>query len=143
MLTDAQLMLDEESAHLTTEATTNYIDLSAARDIGAGRNLYVFAAVTTAMTDGASNSTMTLTLESDDNTSFSSATTIQTIGVFSALSAVGTTLVARLQPITTPERYLRGKWTVANGDLSTGNFTVTITDDVDKWRAYANGYTIS
>lgn len=143
MQIDAQFQFDLAAAHLTTEASTDYVDLSVARDMGAGRPLYFIILVTTAFTDSGSNSTMAITLESDDNTSFSSATTVQTIGTFAALSAAGSRFVAPLALFTTPERYLRVKYTVANGDLTTGKFTAFLTMDIDAWRAYADNIQIT
>lgn len=140
MLLDAEVTLDPGTSHIQSEATANYIDLAAARDIGAGRELYVVSVLTTALTGGTS---MTLTLETDDNTSFSSATSIQTIGAFATSgSAAGQVLIARIAPIATPERYLRGYWT-ESGAVTVGVMETYITDNIDRFRAYANGYTIS
>ena len=143
MILDAALLFDNNVAHLTTEAGTDYIDLGSNRNLGVGEPLYVFAIVTTAFTDASSNSTMTLSLETDDNTSFSSATTAQTLGTFAALSAIGTRLVARLQPDVIIERYLRMKYTVANGDLSTGKFVAGLTHNIQAYTSYADNITIS
>lgn len=143
MYVDAQLEFDNAAEHLTTEASDNYLDLNVAvPDLGAGETLYFVIAVTTAFTDASSDSTMTITLETDDNTSFSSATTAQTVGTFAALSAVGTRLIVPLAPAAFLERYMRVKYTVANGDLSTGNFDAFITKDISQYRAFADGITI-
>lgn len=143
MILDAALLFDNNVQHLTTEAGTDYIDLGANRNMGVGEELYFFAVVTTAFTDGSSNSTMTLTLETDDSSSFGTATTAMTIGTFAALSAIGSRLVARLQPDVINERYLRLKYTVANGDLSTGKFTAGLTKNIQAFTAYADNITIS
>ena len=143
MILDAHLLFDDAAAHLTTEASTNLVDLGAIRDIGTGENLYFVILVDTAFTDASSNSTMAITLETDDNASFSSAATAQTIGTFAALAAAGTTMYAKLQPGTINERYLRVKYTVANGDLTTGAFTAFLTKDLQKYTNYADGITIS
>lgn len=143
MFIDKFTLFDNAAAHLTTGASTDYMDLGANRNIGVGENLYVIAVVTTAFTDAGSDSTMTLTLEVDDNAAFSSPTTAQTLGTFGALSAVGARLVARLQPDAINERYLRVKYTVANGDLTTGAFSVAIVHDIQAFSVYAKGYTIT
>lgn len=140
MLLDAEVTLDPGTAHIQSEASANYFDLGAARDIGAGRTLYVVSVLTVALAGGTS---MTLTLESDDNTSFSSATSIQSIGAFlTSGSVAGQVLIARVAPIATPERYLRGYWT-ESGAVTAGTMETYITDDIDRFRVYANGYTIS
>jgi Bbp16-like protein len=143
MFIDAALLFDNGIQHLTTEAGTDYIDLGAVRNIGVGEDLYFFAVVTVAFTDASSNSTMALTLETDDASTFGSPTTVQTIGTFAALSAIGTRLVAKLQPDAILERFLRLKYTVANGDLSTGKFTAGITKDIQAYTSYADNITIS
>ena len=143
MILDAALLFDNNVQHLTTEAGTDYIDFGSNRNMGVGEQLYFFAIVTVAFTDASSNSTMTLSLETDDNTAFSSATTAQTIGTFAALAAIGTRLVSRLDVDKINERYLRLKYTVANGDLSTGKFTAGLVKDVQAFTAYADNITIS
>ena len=143
MYVDALLMVDEQDEHLTSEASTDYIDLGTARNLGVGEDLYVVALVTTAFTDGSSNSTMALKLESDNDAAFGSVDASQSIGTFAALSAVGTRLVAKLQPDMVNSRYLRAYYTVANGDLTTGKFTVFITKDIDAFTAYADAITIA
>jgi len=143
MILDAALMFSNPQAVTADAASTDYIDLGAVRNLGVGENLYVFVVCTVAMTDGSSNSTCTVTIESDDNSSFSSAVARQTIGTFAALSAIGTRLVARLQPDVINERYIRLKYTMANGDLTTGSFKAGICHDVDAYTSYADAITIS
>lgn len=139
MSLDQNLMFDENAEQLSTGASTNYLDLANVRNIGAGTPLYVESLVRTAMTDGASDSTQTLTLETDDNTSFSSPTTIQTIGTFAATSAVGTKLSVGLVISDSVQRYIRVKYTVANGNLTTGKFSTYITTMPSVDTAYADG----
>jgi|DEB0MinimDraft_10_1074344.scaffolds.fasta_scaffold03126_3 hypothetical protein len=127
MALDKNLIFDENAEQLTTGASTNYLDLAIGRNIGAGTPLYIESLVRTAMTDAGSDSTMTLTLETDDNTSFSSPTELQTIGTFSATSAAGTKLSVGLVISDSVQRYIRVKYTVANGDLTTGKFSTYIT----------------
>lgn len=136
---DKNLFFDDNAEQLTTGASTNYLDLEIGRNIGAGTPLYIESLVRTAMTDAGSDSTMTLTLETDDNTSFSSPTTLQTIGTFSATSAVGTKLSVGLVISDSVQRYIRVKYTVANGDLTTGKFSTYITTLSDVNTAYADG----
>lgn len=143
MIIDSQLQFSDSQAVTATAASTNLIDFGAIRDMGVGRNLYVVVLCTVAMTDSGSDSTLACTLETDDNSSFSSATTTQTIGTFSAVSAAGTKIVARLNPLQANERYLRVKYTPANGNLTTGSFSAFIVSDADLYTSYADGLTIS
>jgi hypothetical protein len=144
MILDAALMFDNDVAHLTTDAGTDYIDLGAVRDLGVGEPLYVVAIVTTAFTDSGSTSTQSLTIETDDNTSFSTPALARiTLGTFAALAPVGTRLVKRLSPEDITQRYMRVYYTVANGDLTTGKFKVFLTKDIQAYTSYADGITIS
>lgn len=141
MIIDAQTRFSNAQAITSTAASTNLIDLGAIRNLGVGQNLYVVVQVTTAMADSSSNSTIAVTTETDDNAGFTNATTGQTIGTFAAVSAVGTTIVGQLYPDRANERYLRLKYTPANGNLSAGAFTAFLTPDIQNWQAYAKGYT--
>lgn len=143
MYVDAQNQFDAATQHLTTEASTNIIDLGSPRNIGVGENLYFVAIVVVAFTDAGSDSTMTLALQTDDNAGFASPLTAQTIGTFGALAAAGSRLVARLQPDTINERFLRVGYTVANGNLTTGSFTTFLTHDIQAFTAYPDAITIS
>jgi hypothetical protein len=95
------------------------------------------------MTDGSSDSTVAVTLHTDDDSALGSGTDVQTIGTFSALSAAGTVLKARIAPGLTLLRYLGVKYTVANGNLTTGSFSAYLVKDLDTSKAYADNITIS
>jgi hypothetical protein len=140
---DAQLRFSNAQAVTATAASTNCIDLGAAKQLGVGNPLYFVVAVVTAMTDAGSDSTIAVTVETDDSDSFGSATTAQTLGTFAATSAAGTRLVVPMAQFATAERYVRLKYTTANGDLTTGSFTAYLTDNVTQWTAYADGITIT
>lgn len=143
MYVDAQTRYSNAQAVTAAAASDNLIDHQAIRDLGTGQDIYVVVLCTVAMTDGSSDSTLAVTLETDDDSAFGSATTGQTIGTFAAVSPAGTVLVAKLQPGGLNERYSRLKYTPANGNLTTGSFTAFLTTDINKWVAYAKGYTIS
>lgn len=140
---DAQYRFSNAQAITASAASTNIVDLMAARNLGDGRPLWLVVACVVTMTDAASDSTVAVTVETDDNSGFSSATTAQTVGTFAATSAAGTRFQVRLQPFTTAERYLRLQYTVANGNLTTGSYTAFLTTDPDRWTAYQDGLTIS
>ena len=142
MILDAELMFSEDQAVTASAASTNYIDLGVARDIGNGENLYLVLLVTETMDDAGDDSTLAVTLQTDDNTSFSSATTLETLTTFAALTAAGTVVYKRIDPASY-ERYIRLYYTTANGDLSAGKFTAFITKDIQKYADYASGYSIA
>lgn len=139
---DAQLLFSDAQAITASAASTNLVDLRAARRIAVGRPLFFVAQVTTAFTDAGSDSTVAVTIESDTTSAFSSATTIQTIGTFGALSAVGSRFIVALQDPTTAEQYIRAYYTVANGNLTTGKITAFLTDNPSQWAAYPAGHSI-
>jgi hypothetical protein len=126
MLLDAQLLFSDGQAVTTTANSTNVIDLLSNRDIGAGEDLWLVVVVTEAAT-AAGAATVTFTMETDDNISFSSATTIYTSP---AIAKTALTLGARAIGVKVPrytERYLRLAYTVATGPLTAGKFTAGIT----------------
>ena len=132
------------SAASSTPASVGYLDHGQIRDLGVGdQTLHLVVLVTTAFTDASSNSTVTASLETDDNTSFSTATTTHTFSVFAALTAAGTKRVLKLGPDHLNERYSRVYFTVANGDLTTGKLSAFITAELDRATAYADGVSFS
>lgn len=148
MILDAQLLFSDAQAITASAGSTNQVDLgplkSTIRDIGVGQDLYAVVVCDVAMTDAGSDSTVTVTLETDNDSAFGSPTTaVQTLGVFAALAAVGTRLVAKLQPEKILEQYLRVYYTVTGGNLTTGSFTAFLTMDIAAFRAYADNITIS
>jgi len=143
MLVDAQNLFSDAQAITASAASTNLLDLGIARSLGDGERLYVVCLVDTAFTDSGSDSTVAVTIETDDNADFSSATTAQTLGTFAALSAAGSVLIVPIAAFATEERYVRLYYTLANGSLTTGAITAFITHDVQRYTAYADGFTIS
>jgi hypothetical protein len=111
--------------------------------MGVGDHTYAVALVTTAFTDGSSDSTLEVKLQSDNDVAFGSVDSEQILGTFSALAAAGSKLVAQLQVDKINSRYLRGYYTPANGNLTTGAVSLFLVKDIDAITAYANGYTIA
>jgi len=143
MYVDAQNLFSDAQAITSAAASTNLIDLGSARDIGVGETLYLVSSVDVAFTDAGSDSTLVVTLETDDNAAFSSAVTIATIGTFGALSAAGSRLVIKLPPGAAYEQYIRVLYTPVTGDLTTGSVTTFLTKDLQAFTAYPIGYTVS
>ena len=145
MIMDLATQFSNAQAITATAVSTNVIDLGAVRNIGSGEDLYLVLIVTTAFTDASSDSTVTPSLQTDDNEAFGSAATVRTYDTLAALSAAGTTRIYKLEPFTTAgiyERYIRLNYTVAGGNLSTGAITAFITKDVTTYRHYASGFSI-
>lgn len=143
MIMDALLLFSDAQAVTADAGSTNTVDLGAVRNVGVGEPLYVVLIVDVAMTDASSNSTCTVTLEGDSTDSFTPDAS-QTLFTIPALTAAGTKYIARVAPdLAGNYRYMRLKYTMANGDLSTGSFTAGIVHGVDAYKAYADAITIS
>lgn len=143
MIMDAELRFSNAQAITASAASTNQLDLLALRDIGVGQDIYFVALVAVAFTDASSDSTVAVTLETDSDPAFGTPTlAVQTIGTFAALSAIGSRLVAKLQPLAIFERYMRVYYTVANGNLTTGSITSFLVMDAELFRAYADNQPI-
>jgi hypothetical protein len=148
MILDGQLEFSDSQAVTATAVSTNSVDLGPISPnlnvaIGTGENLFIRVANTVAMTDSGSDSTVTVTLETDDNAAFSSPTVVQTIGVFPAVSPAGTIRIARLVAGVDYERYIQLRYTVAGGNLTTGSFDAHMLKDIDAYKNYADNITIS
>ena len=107
MYQDKATLMSDGQTITSTGASTDYIDLGAARDISRGEPLWLVAVITA--TSGTSP-TINMALQSDDNTSFSSALTVATTGTLTS-PGVGTTLVLAVQA-QTAERYIRAYFTL-------------------------------
>lgn len=128
----------KDQAVTATAASADTIDLKKSRHLGTGMPLYLVVVCTEDMTDSGDDSTVTPSLEVDDNSGFSSAATPLTLGAFAALSKAGTVKYGVIPPDVDIEQYARVKFTVANGNLSTGKFTAFLTPNIHSWKAYAD-----
>jgi len=142
MINDRLLQPSVAQAITAAAASTDYIDLGVARDIGAGENLSVVVSVDVAFTDSGSDSTLTVALQYDSTTTFTPDES-QTLFTIPALAAAGTFYVARIQPTQTAYRYAQLYYTPNNGNLTTGTVTASIVKDADVQKYYASGFTIS
>ena len=135
-----------------TANSTNVVDLSLARDIGEGEDLYVQFTVGTAFTAaGAATLTPTVVVSAADT--LTTPTTIGTGGTIAVASLIaGYTFVVRLNPqlfgsTTTVSslglRYLGAIYTVATGPMTAGTITADIVTDIqDGKKFYASGFSI-
>ena len=151
MITDALLQLSAAQAVTATAVSTNTIDLSVNRDIGAGEDIYaVFGVDVSAAVAGAA----TVSFEV-----ISAADAALTAGV-TVLASSGAIpkadLVAGRAPISIPipqsaltslpigQRYLGVRYTVATGPLTAGSFTANITDsEVSVGKNYPSGFAVA
>lgn len=137
MIMDRTALFSDGQAITATAASTNLIDLGATgtvygaaaamtRDIGPGNRIPLIVTVTQSFNTLTS---LTVSLETDDNASFSSATTIWTSPAYTlAQLAVGAkqNLLPDSIPLGTNERYLRLKYTVGGSNPTLGKITAGV-----------------
>lgn len=143
---DNQLLLSDAQALTASAASTNIIDLSASRNIGAGEPMAVALTIDVAADHTTGDETYSVAVEVDDDSSFGSATTIATY-TLSASTVKGDVHVigVPVTPTNADNRYLRLSYTLAG---TTPSVTVTAFLTAQSlapqtFVAFADGYTIS
>ena len=136
MILDKENMFSDDQAITATAVSSNIIDLGATgtvvgassalkRHLGKGEPIEILVQWTATAVSGGS-STVTVDLETDDNSSFSSASTLATTGaVAKANLTVGKRMSIRFMPEET-ERYIRLNYTVATANLTAGAVTAGV-----------------
>ena len=160
MLIDAKELFSDAQAITADAISTNVIDLlpsggsinagdtggptaNTTVNLGAGKPLYLYILVTTAMVS-AGSATLTVALESDDNTSLSSATVHQTVAsAVAAATMVAGYWIAKGTPIPSGgyQRYLGLRYTTNTSDFETGNITAWLSDTPFSDEQYRSGIT--
>jgi hypothetical protein len=143
MITDQLLRVSTAQAVTTTAVSTDTVDLSVARDIGEGQDLFMNFAVTEAFAGGTSTNFEVIIA---DNAALSS--NVQVIGASGAIVTaslpLGTNVAVRLNPLigSLGKRYLGARYTVS-GTNSAGKVTADIVMDIqDGRKSYASGFTV-
>ena len=160
MYIDSQLEFSDAQAVTSTAISTNVVDIlvtsgaaasaqgtytvtNSSLDLGQDNvPLYLVVQTVTAATDV----TLTITLESDDNVGLSSPTVHFTTGTlaFAAFSPANTRLVTIALPHGLYERYVGVRYTVASGPLTAGTFDAYLTTDpAGVRRTYRSGFAVS
>lgn len=126
-------LFSDGQAITATAASTNIVDLGATgtpyggsalvRDIGPGRPIPIVVAVTQAFNNLTS---LAIAIQTDDNSSFSSAKTVYTNTVVLADLIVGKFQLPEYIPTGTNERYMRLYYTVTGSAPSTGKITAGV-----------------
>lgn len=136
MYIDKQNVLGTAQAVTASAASTDYLDIGAASDLGVVGGMHLMVTCTESAT-AAGAATMSIAIQCDDNSSFSSAKTVAITDVIGKAS-----LVASMEPIFIPlpigldERYIRAYYTVATGPLTAGKFSAVIVAGVQKNKSY-------
>jgi thioredoxin reductase len=136
MYIDKQNMVSAAQAVTASAGSTDYIDLGAARNIGTSG--VTFAITVDQAVTAAGDATVTFSIQSDDNTSFSSPATVVATGAIgkAELTAGRAPIYLTIPAGMRPERYLRAYFTVGTGPLTAGQFTVAVVEGEQASRAY-------
>lgn len=135
MIFSKQSLFSDDQAVTASAASTNYLDLGAAgtpyggtaltRDLGKGNKLKLNVQVTTAF---ATLTSLKVAVQVDDNSSFSTATTVlETEAIAAASLVAGYVFNLDEIPLRTSERYVRLYYTVAGSDATAGNIHAGLT----------------
>lgn len=131
-----------------TTASTDILDLQPlysgiggtnnARDLGVGEDIYLQVNVTGV---GGTSPTLTVALQTDDNSSFTSATTLYTSSAVALPAAGGQVLIVCL-PYGDYEKFLRLNYTVG-GTSPTVTIKAALVRGVTAQKIYTDAYVIS
>lgn len=147
MILDAQNRLSNAQAFTATANTTDWINVSTIRSYGQGEPLVALIVPTVAADTANGDETYAFALQIDDNTSFSSATTIITKTISRTLLTAGSihTLDIPIETLpATGEIYLGGRATLGGTTPSvTVDWVIVPRSFVAKYEDYPAGYTVS
>ena len=134
----------DAQAVTATAISTNVIDANhvsnALKDQGVGGEpLYLRIQIDEAF---ATATSVTFTLESDDNASLSSATTHWSSGVvlIAALTVGAVVATIRIPEAATYQRYVGLRYTIGGSNATAGKVTAFLTGNCPAWKAYATSH---
>ena len=143
MITDKLLRVSTDQAVTTTAVSTDTIDLSVARDMGEGGDLYMNFAMTEAFAGGTSTNFEIIVA---DNAALSSNVVV--VGASGAVATAGLTLGANVAVRVNPQiaslgkRYMGARYTVS-GTNTAGKVTADVVMDIqDGKKFYASGFSV-
>lgn len=143
MITDKNLRVSTDQAVTTTAVSSDTIDLSVARDIGEGHDLYMNFAMTEAFAGGTSTNFEVIIA---DNAALSSNVVV--VGASGAIATAGLTLgtnvAVRINPLigSLGKRYVGARYTVS-GTNTAGKVTADIVETIqDGKKYYASGFSV-
>lgn len=121
MIIDYENQFSDAQAVTASAASTNSIDLKTGGDALA-RELELVVRVDTTADSAGDAATITIALQTDDNSSFSSAKTLFTTAAIAQASAVAGAELVKVKVPLGCERYLRVYYTIGTEDLTAGKF---------------------
>ena len=123
----------DAQALTATAVSTNVVDLSQDRDVGVGHPLWICVTLDVAADATNANETYTVDLQTDDNSGFSSATTLQTLTITRGSAAGSKFFMAVPQD---NERFVRLNYTLGGTTPSVTLSAWVQLDEPPKWQAY-------
>lgn len=143
MITDKLLRVSAAQAVTATAVSTDTVDLSIARDIGEGENLFVNFAIGAAFVGG--TSTAFEVVVADDEALTSNVTVVGSSGaVLTADLTANKNVAVRINPLigSTGKRYFGTRYTVV-GTNSAGTVTADVVHGIqDGQKFYASGFAV-
>lgn len=143
MYLDAQHLFSDGQSLTATAASTNLIDLGGDHNVGIGEPMVVVVYLDVAADDTTGDETYVVALQTDDNSSFSSAAQIGSATITRG-DAAGTRYAIPVPPDETGEQYLRLNYTLG-GTTPTATVTAFLIPQsmLQNYVSYADGITIS
>lgn len=147
MITDKYLNVSAAQAVTASAVSTDKVDLSVARDIGEGENLYMAFSVDTAFTAAGAATLECQIVVADDAALTTNVTVVGSTGAIAktALTA-GALFTARINPqiASLGRRYFGANYVVSTGPMTAGAISANVVHDVqDGRKSYASGFTVA
>lgn len=145
MITDKLLQVSEAQAVTATTVSEDVVDLSVARDIGAGEDVYFHFTVDEAVT-AAGAATVDLQVVVSDAAALTSPVVIACSGsVPKAELVAGKRYVLCVSPMigSTGKRYLGARYVVGTGPLTAGKFSAVVIKDAQDYKVYPVGSVVA
>lgn len=134
MFIDKELTFSDKQAVTASAASSNYYNQGTIADLGMSNALLMLGFYEDFAATGAA--TLTVSIQTDDNNTFSSPKTVSSQQYAIADLKAGKQYFLPL-PIGTDEKYIRVFYTVATGPFTAGKITATIVDKPQYARTYA------
>lgn len=150
MITDAFTKISADQV-LTLNATSalsdNSIDLSQAKDIGEGEEMFMLFTITELVASAATSVTFEIITATDAALTGTVTSRSSTGAIAYGSLTAGTNIAVRIPPLlgSTGQRYLGARYTTAgNNSAGTGKVTTQIVKDLqDGKKYYSSGFTVA